>query len=438
VNIDFQPPKTTSTVPRKKLSLPLLLLIAAALLLAIFSGREKPVQDLEARTEPAAVPHQPQQPPEIRREVHEGTIQPGDTITALLADFFSPAEIQNLSQKSRDVFPLSRICAGQPYKVCLLDGGFERFEYDIDRSEQLIITLPAEEGFDVSRVPIDYTVETDLVRGTIQSNLFEAVTESEESAELALALADIFAWDVDFIRDIRVGDSFLALVEKRFRDGKPAGYGDILAAEFVNQGQTYRAIRFQDGDNPPSYYDPEGNSLRKALLKAPLSFTRISSGFSMKRFHPITKTWKAHPAIDYAAPTGTPIKTVGDGTIIRIGYTRGNGNFIKVRHHSSLETMYLHMSRFAKGMKQGKKVAQGQTIGYVGSTGLATGPHLCFRMFQNGAPVNPQRIKAKPAAPVSAAHQADFKKLAAPLLARLSGEIPTLEARADKPAAAAK
>jgi len=429
VSIDFQPPKSTKPTPRKFIRLPLLLLVAGALFLAIFAGREKPVGELQAHTDPAELPAKPPEPPEIRREIKEGTIQQGDTITSLLGDYFSPADIIDLSHKSEEVFPLSRICAGQPYKVCLLEGGFERFEYDIDREEQLIITSPPDNGFEVSRIPITYTVETDLIRGVIQTNLFDAVTESGESAELALALADIFAWDVDFILDIRVGDSFQALVEKRFREGEPAGYGNILAAEFVNQGHTYRAVRFQDGDNAPSFYDPEGNSMRKALLKAPLAFTRISSGYSLKRFHPITKTWKAHPAIDYAAPVGTPIKTVGDGTILRIGYTRGNGNFIKIRHNSNLETMYLHMSRFAKGMKKGKKVAQGQTIGYVGSTGLATGPHLCFRMFQNGAPANPARVKAKPAAPVSAAHRAEFDQMSGPLLARLDRETPVLEAR---------
>jgi murein DD-endopeptidase MepM/ murein hydrolase activator NlpD len=211
------------------------------------------------------------------------------------------------------------------------------------------------------------------------------------------------------------------LVEKRFREGKPGGYGRILGATFTNQGDTYTAFLFKDGKNPPSYYAADGKALRKAFLKAPLAFSRISSGFTMKRFHPITKTWKAHPAIDYAAPTGTPIMAIGDGTITRIGRAGGNGNHIKLRHSNGIESLYLHMSRFAKGMRQGKRVVQGQVIGYVGSTGLATGPHLCFRMYKNGAPLNPSKLKTAAAAPVSREHMAEFREAISPRLARLEG-----------------
>jgi murein DD-endopeptidase MepM/ murein hydrolase activator NlpD len=404
--------------PRRRAPLLLLLLTAAAA--AFLSVYRQPVSTLEARTVSAKteIPEPPV--PEIRRQFVEGTIRPGDTITALLGEYFTPQELLDLNRKSREVFPLSGICAGQPYKLCLLDGSFERFEYDIDREDQLIIRKEGED-FDLARTPIAYSVETAQVRGDITSSLFEAVAEGGESPELAMSLADIFAWDIDFIRDIRLGDSFQALVEKRFRDGNPAGYGSILAATFTNQGNTYKAFLFKDGDRPASYYDADGNSLRKAFLRAPLSFSRISSGFTMRRYHPITKTWKAHPAIDYAAPTGTPIKTVGDGTISKIGYTKYNGNYIKIRHNGTYETLYLHMNRFAKGMKKGKKVLQGQTIGFVGSTGLATGPHLCFRMYQNGSTVNPNKVRAKAAPPVSKERMAAFKAAAEPLLARLEG-----------------
>ncbi len=402
----------------------LLLIPAAVALFFAMPGRE-PVPDTEARMEPTVqaeikAPLLAAPEPAIRREVVEGTIRPGDTITALLGSFFSPQEIHVLNKQSREVFPLSSICAGQPYKLCTLDGSFDRFEYDIDREEQLIIRKD-DEGFDITRIPIDYGVKADQVRGSIVTSLFEAVNDAGENAELAMSLADIFAWDVDFIRDIREGDTFQALVEKRFREGKPAGYGRILAAEFTNQGKTFRAFLYKDGERSASYYDAEGNSVRKAFLKAPLSFTRISSGFTKRRFHPITKTWKAHPAIDYAAPTGTPIKSVGDGTIIRIGYTKYNGNFIKIRHNSTYETLYLHMSKFARGLKKGRRVEQGQVIGYVGSTGLATGPHLCFRMYKNDTPVNPYTVKAPTAAPVSRERMAAFKASTAPLLARLQG-----------------
>jgi murein DD-endopeptidase MepM/ murein hydrolase activator NlpD len=430
MNLDYNPPRVPARNRRKKNRTPLLLLLLALIGTLFLLTNRQSVTPTEARMTPAEVTIQAPPPiPEIQREIIEGAIRPGDTITNLLSAYFSPRDIHALGQQSRGVFPLSNICAGKPYKICLTDGSFEQFEYDIDSDDQLIIRY-TEEGFDVERIAIDYTVETSLVEGTITSSLFEAVADIGESAELAMTLADIFAWDVNFILDIRAGDSFKTLVEKRFREGQPAGYGRILAAEFTNQGESYRAFLFKDGDNPASYYDANGKSLRKAFLKAPLAFSRISSGFTMKRFHPISKTWKAHPAIDYAAATGTPIKAVGDATIIKIGYTKYNGNFIKLRHTNSYETLYLHMNRFAKGMKQGKKVSQGTVIGFVGSTGLATGPHLCFRMYQNGNPVNPYKIKAPAATPISSQRMAEFQAISAPLIAQLQ-KSNTDQAKAD-------
>ena len=359
----------------------------------------------------------------------EGTIRPGETMTSLLSEYFTPQQLQSLAAESRKTFPLSGICAGQPYKLCVKGKEFTSFVYDIDRDDQLVIRRE-EEGFNVSRVPIDYTVQTETVHGTITSSLFDSVAEIGESPELAMALADIFAYDIDFIRDIRQGDTFQAVVEKRFRGDAPAGYGRILAAEFTNRGTSYQAFRFKDGDHPAAYYNAKGESLRTAFLRAPLHFSRISSGFTMHRFHPITKTWKAHPAIDYAAPVGTPIMTVGDGTIIQIGRSRFNGNYIKIRHNNGYETIYLHMSHFARGMRKAKRVAQGEVIGYVGATGLATGPHLCFRMRKNGSPVNPTTLRTAAAAPISRAHLAEFRAAISPLAARLEGET-IQQARAD-------
>jgi len=408
---DFNPPNCSSTASSRRYGRYLL----AALLLAAIT-----VPLLFRDLTPSTEAHTVTPPvPEIRHEQLNGTIASGDTMSSLLGQWLSPAQITELAHKSKPVFPLARIAAGQCYTIDLVDGQFDCFTYDIDSDEQLVIAAAAESGLSVQRKPIAYEVRTDLVEGSISSSLFDAVTGIGESAELAMNLADIFAWDVDFILDIRSGDSFKALVERRFRDGKPAGYGRILGATFTNQGETYRAFLYQDGDRSASYYDEDGNSVRKMFLKAPLSFSRISSGFTMKRFHPITKTWKAHPAIDYAAPTGTPIKAVGDGTIIRIGYDKNNGRHIKLRHNGTYQTLYLHMNAFARGMKQGKKVSQGQVIGYVGSTGLATGPHLCFRMYKNGTPVNPARVRSSAAQPVSTASRQDYLAAIEPLRARL-------------------
>jgi len=419
LNHDFQPPRKSFTFRRRRRpSGRLLTLLAAVILVAVvafilFTSGSR--QQLEARSAPieiAAAPPPVTQP--VREEI-SSEVQSGETISALLGDYFSPQEIHQLNKQSKKVFPFTKICAGQPYRICTSDGDFDSFIYEIDDEEQLIIRRVEEETL-MERVPIVYDVERELVQGVIKTSLFDAVTEIGEDSKLAIALADIFAWDIDFILDLRVGDTFQALVEKRFREGQPAGYGRILAAEFVNRKKVYRAFRYEDADGRVSYYDEGGHNVRKAFLKAPLSFTRISSGYSMKRFHPVTKTWKAHPAIDYAAPPGTPIKTVGDGSIKRIGYTKGNGNFIEVRHSNGYSTLYLHMKGFARGMKRGKRVSQGQVIGYVGSTGLATGPHLCFRMRKNGAPVNPNRIKVPAAKSVPKQQLADFKETAAPFI----------------------
>ncbi len=435
---DYQPPRNSFSLSRRRTpSRRSLTLIAATLLVALVAGillfSSGTSQNLEARTTPLEIAAAPDLAPQpVRREMkHE--VQSGETISALLGDYFSPREIHELNQRSREIFPFTKICAGQPYRICTTDGDFDSFIYEIDDEEQLIIKRDADETL-MERVPIIYNVERELVQGVIKTSLFDAVTAAGEDSKLAIALADIFAWDIDFILDLRVGDTFQALVEKRFREGKPAGYGNILAAEFVNRKKIFRAFRYQNGDTRASYYDENGDNVRKAFLRAPLSFTRISSGFTMKRFHPVTKTWKSHPAIDYAASPGTPIKTVGDGSIKRIGYTKGNGNFIEVRHSNGYSTLYLHMRAFARGMKRGKRISQGQVIGYVGSTGLATGPHLCFRMRKNGAPVNPYRVKVPAAKAVTKKRIADFNNTAAPFIALFDEKRQTEQiAKADLP-----
>ena len=367
-------------------------------------------------TEPEAAPVE-----ESPRDLAlDGVVQPGETFSSLLREYLSPQQISDLAARSRKVFPLSQLRAGQPYSLSLQDDSLVSFIYDIDREQQLSIRCEGE-GCDVDRVPIPYTVQTETIYGTISSSLFEAVASSNESAELAVALADIFAWDIDFIRDIQEGDAFSAMVEKRYRDGQPAGYGRILAAEFNNQGKPYQAILFQDGNNPPQYYTPDGKGMRKAFLKAPLNFTRISSGFTKKRFHPVLRVWRPHLAIDYAAPTGTPVRTVADGTVIKKSYDRSNGNLVRMRHANGYETTYIHLNKFAKGLKVGKRLKQGDLVGYVGSTGIATGPHLDFRMFKNGRPINPATVKSTTADPVSKGNLVAFQAEAVRLLSELEG-----------------
>ncbi len=429
VKQDFQPPRSSVTphsgrTNSNRIIFGGILLLVVISLVALFSFRPGSDSDTAEKAVTTAAekvdqsPSQPPPPPEPVREVIAGTVPPGASITTLLGDYFNAQQIYSLNKQSRDIFPFTKICAGRPYKIVTVDGKFDSFIYEIDDKELLVIHRSGEETT-IEKQDIVYDTRIELIHGTIHSSLLEAVHEIGEDHRLAFLLADIFAWDIDFIRDLRVGDTFQALVEKRFREGKPAGYGKVIAAEFVNQKKVFKAIRFKDGDQPVSYYNEKGENLRKAFLKAPLAFSRISSGFTMHRFHPILKTWKAHPAIDYVAPVGTPIKTVGDGTIYRIGFTRGNGNFIEVRHSNGYSTIYLHMKGFARGLHKGSRVTQGQVIGYLGGTGMATGPHLCYRMRLNGRPVNPTKLKFPAAKSVSKEHLAEFKAIAAPLIARL-------------------
>jgi len=388
--------------------------LLAGLALLLTNAGSNP--ELEARVAPfqAEISAPPQPAPEELAAV----VPAGSSMTALLGDYFSPGEILELNKRSRDIFPFTRICAGHPYRIQTVDGIFSAFIYEIDSEEELLISRNGEQ-IDMERKPIHYDIVVEQVRGEITSSLFDAVTSSGEEPELAIALADIFGWDINFILDLRVGDSFQALVEKRFRKGELAGYGDILAAEFVNQGRSFKAFRFADGEQKASFYNENGENMRKAFLKAPLSFTRISSGYSMRRLHPVTKTVKPHPAIDYAAPVGTPVKTVGDGTVTRKGYASGNGNYLEVTHSNGYSSMYLHLKGFARGIKKGARVSQGQVIGYVGSSGMSTGPHLDFRMKRYGSPINPLKLKAPAAAAVSTEHAAEFQQLMTPLLAQL-------------------
>ncbi len=378
---------------------------------------KSPVISAEAKPAP------PPEPPAPVRKERKGMVQPGDSITTLLSEWFTPRDIHLLNQQSKEVFPLHALSAGQPFRVSTVDDRFDSFVYDIDREEQFIIRHDGQQ-FALERTSIPYRVATDIVEGSIQSSLFEAMMASGEGPELAINMADIFAWDIDFIRDLRTGDSFKLLVEKRYRDGNFSNYGRILAAEFINRGETHRAVLFKDGKQAPDYYDPNGRSLRKAFLKAPLKFSRISSGFSYRRKHPITGDYKPHLAIDYAAPSGTPVKAIGDGTIVARGYDKYSGNKLKVRHPNGYVSVYIHLKGFAKRMVRGKKVRQGQTIAYVGNTGRSTGPHLDFRMLKNGKPVNPLKVKSPAARPVSKEYRAAFKALAQSVLAKFDTQPP--------------
>ena len=295
-------------------------------------------------------------------------------------------------------------------------------EYEIDSNERLVVFL-TDSGYEFRREAIPYETEIKTVSGVVESSLFGAVTTAGESEELALRLGNVFAYDVDFTRDLRTGDTFKVIIEKKSREGKFVGYGQLAAASFTNQGQTYYAYQYTDKKGNTAYYDEKGRPLRKAFLKSPLPFTRISSGYSMSRMHPILKYRRPHQGIDYAAPTGTPISTVADGIIAQVGSNKSQGRFVRVIHSNGYETIYNHMSKFAKVSKKGAKVKQGATIGYVGSTGYATGPHLDFRMRQNGKLINPLKLKTMPAEPIASKELPAFKAAVAAYKAQLEEPV---------------
>ncbi len=270
---------------------------------------------------------------------------------------------------------------------------------------------------------IEVAVEPERIAGyhggTIDHSLFVASQRAGLKDSVTVRLARIFQWDIDFVLDIRAGDSFHVLIEELYLGDQFVGYGDILAAEFVNRGESFRAVRYGDSPGEASYYDPDGRSLRKAFLRAPVSFTRISSNFNLRRQHPLWNRAMPHRGIDYAAPTGTPVRAAGQGKVTKVGRTQANGNYIVIRHGEQFVTKYLHLSGFAPGLRANTTVRQGQTIGYVGSTGWSTGPHLHYEFLVNGVHQNPRTVRLPDASPIPESERERFHQVAGPRLALL-------------------
>lgn len=250
--------------------------------------------------------------------------------------------------------------------------------------------------------------------GVIEHSLFVASQRAGLTDAMTMRLAQIFQWDVDFVLDIRPGDAFYVLFEELYHEGEFIGHGNILAAEFVNQGERFRAILYEDMEGRKDYFTPEGDSMRKAFLRAPVQFSRISSNFNLRRVHPLWKTVRPHRGIDYAAPSGTPVLAAGDGRVSQAGRTKPNGNYVVIQHGEQFVTKYLHLSKFGKGIRRGAKVTQGQVIGYVGATGWATAPHLHYEFLVNGVHKNPRTVALPDAKPVAAQEMNRFKARTVP------------------------
>ena len=270
--------------------------------------------------------------------------------------------------------------------------------------------------------PLEHEVRT--TRGSIENSLFKAADEAGLSDATAMQLAEIFAWDIDFVLDIQSGDSFVVTHNAVSQDGEYVSDGDILAVEFVNAGRTYRAVRYDDPKGVAAYYTPEGKSLRKAFLRAPLQFSRISSRFNMYRKHPVLNRIRAHKGVDYAAPIGTPVRAAGDARVRFVGQQGGYGKVVELEHRAGIVTVYGHLSRFAAGLSRGDRVSQSDVIGYVGMTGLATGPHLHYEYRVGGVQKNPQTVPLPTAEPVPEQWMADFRAKSGPWLASLGASVP--------------
>jgi len=350
--------------------------------------------------------------------VLELVVKPGDTLERLfrrnglsLTDLAAMVSLRDVAEHLKLLRP------GDTIRVEHRDGAVLAMLRQIDRVRLLSIER-AESGFDAKTIELPLEIEERVAHGEIRSSLFEAGTEAGMSDSLTMTMAGIFQWDIDFILDPRVGDTFTVIYEEHYRDGEKLGDGAIIAAEFVNQGKVYRAARYTDDTGRTDYFTPDGRSVRKAFLRAPVDFTRISSNFDLNRRHPVLNTIRAHRGVDYAAPTGTPVKAAGDGKVIQRGSNGGYGNSVTLQHGGNITTLYAHLSRFGQ-FKVGSRVRQGDVIGYVGATGLATGPHLHYEYRVDGVHRNPRTVPLPPADPVPESSRADFDAKVAVLWERL-------------------
>lgn len=332
-------------------------------------------------------------------------------------DFFGPLllrlgadnnRIQQLTEAGKDVFDVTKIKIGNHYEAFYAEddpGRLAYFVYERDRNSHIVFGL---DSLSVRVVEKEMETERKYAQVTINSSLWNDVQAAGVSPLLALEIADIYAWTIDFF-GLQKGDSFRVVFDELTYKGEPAGIGNVQYVQFVHQSKLYEAYHFHDGNRGGHYWNEKGESLKKAFLKAPLNFTRVSSGFTYARRHPVTRVVRPHTGVDYAAPKGTPVWSIGDGVVISRGWSGGGGNTVKIKHNSVYTTAYMHLSAYAKGLKTGQRVKQGEIIGYVGSTGVSTGPHLDFRVWKNGTPINPLTMESPASEPVSGENMALFE-----------------------------
>jgi len=361
---------------------------------------------------------------------HEVKVKRGDNLAVIFNRLgIPPRELQQVLQLGEPVKDLKNLYPGEMVRVRINDQHeLLGLSHDTDPTHSLRVRRVGD-SYQAQEIHRQVELRQAYAAGTIEDSLFQSAQRAGLSDNLTMELAAIFGWDIDFALDIREGDHFAVVYEDKYLNGNRIGTGDIVAAEFTNHGTTYRAIRYTDASGHTDYYSPDGHSLRRAFLRTPVKFTRISSRFSLHRMHPILNRIRAHKGVDYAAPTGTPIRAAGDGKIIFRGRKGGYGRVIIIRHGSHYSTLYGHMSAFNRKVHLGSHVRQGQVIGYVGMSGLATGPHLHYEFRVNGVHRNPLTVKLPQAKPIEARYRSDFLRHATPLVAQLELVKRTLLAR---------
>lgn len=349
----------------------------------------------------------------------EVTVKSGDSLSTLFGRAtLSAKDVYDFINANADTKQLKRLMPGEVLSFGLDGAGsLSKMRYHKSQLESWEFHRTTK-GFTANHVVLTPELVPTYKEAVINDSLFVAADRAQMPQNLIMELANIFGWDIDFALDIRKGDSFSVVYEEKFLNGENIGPGNILAAEFNNQGKSYRAVRYEDDSGNISYYTPEGLNMRKAFLRAPLDFMYVSSNFNPKRFHPILKRWKAHRGIDYRARTGTPVRAAGDGTVIASSRNKYNGKYVFIQHGNGIVTKYLHLSK--RTVSRGKKVKQGQIIGHVGATGLAQAPHLHYEFVVNGVHRNPRTVKLPDAEPIAQEYKSHFLAQTKPLLVTLA------------------
>jgi len=360
------------------------------------------------------------------------TVAPGDTLSILFQNAgLSANTLHAVVNSSKDAKAFTRLRVGQEVDFKLDDEGqLLGMRSKLNSLETIRIDRDGD-SYAFSKDVIEPEVSTRFANGSIDSSLFLAAQNAGLSHNLTMQMANIFGYDVDFAREIRQGDSFEVLFEEKHVDDQRVGTGNILAARFTNRGKTYTAVRYTDRNGQSSYYRADGTSMRKAFIRTPVEFARISSRFNPGRRHPVLNKIRAHKGVDYAAATGTPIKATGDGRVVHVGRKGGYGNTVVIKHGQTYQTLYAHMSRYASGLRAGSNVSQGQVIGYVGATGLATGPHLHYEFQVNGTHVDPLSVKLPASDPIPQSERTAFMTLSNQLMASLDQQGATQLAQLD-------